>query len=364
MPDPNVLDWKAPGVLWYPARLIKRHRDRERTPREYEFEEPNAALATVSQITGALFRDSTTQLTASQIGKVRLPFYLAPNYIEHKNPELTAIFNAAVPAVAAILAAFDGRHPVIAFYNKYFAEKKTIEWHRDVGKWMDSLRLVLAPEAEARTERKETKCQSKLSLADEDRSPTEVSSSVEQRTKETYTYITPDPDGDAQNGNKWEDGRPSLRGTLELHPRGDRESFKCTANKEIDAHTAADSGRHRASDGGLRTSLARRREAPHSRKSRRGPLPRRAEMVANVPWMGNTGAGETTMQGRRVRGALSGRLGMGFVAEAQARKRQRIREKARVAENQGEDGDDKVATTGGLQPGREEDDASIVFSKC
>ncbi|KAF8174779.1 hypothetical protein K438DRAFT_1939789 [Mycena galopus ATCC 62051] len=84
-----------------------------------------------------------------QIGKVRLPFYLAPDYPEHKNPGLTAIFNPAVPAVAAILAVFDGKHPVIASYNKYFAEKKTIERHQDAGKWMDSLRLVPTPELEA-----------------------------------------------------------------------------------------------------------------------------------------------------------------------------------------------------------------------
>lgn len=38
VPDPDVPDWKAPGVLWYPARFIKWHEDQARKPKEYEFQ--------------------------------------------------------------------------------------------------------------------------------------------------------------------------------------------------------------------------------------------------------------------------------------------------------------------------------------
>lgn len=38
VPDPNVPNWKAQGVLWYPARFIQHHRGRARKDNEYEFQ--------------------------------------------------------------------------------------------------------------------------------------------------------------------------------------------------------------------------------------------------------------------------------------------------------------------------------------
>ncbi|KAJ7859599.1 hypothetical protein B0H14DRAFT_2746189, partial [Mycena olivaceomarginata] len=66
------------------------------------------------------------QLSAAQIGNVRLPFYLKPDDPDHKNLELEAIFSTAIP--------------------HFFANKKTIDIHREAGDWMRSLCLVPTPE--------------------------------------------------------------------------------------------------------------------------------------------------------------------------------------------------------------------------
>jgi hypothetical protein len=74
--------------------------------------------------------------------------YLKPDDPDHKNPELEAIFSAAIPHVADILAAFDHNYPVIESFMQIFANKKTIDIHQ-AGDWMRSLCLVLKPELEA-----------------------------------------------------------------------------------------------------------------------------------------------------------------------------------------------------------------------
>ncbi|KAJ7823302.1 hypothetical protein B0H14DRAFT_2597955 [Mycena olivaceomarginata] len=53
-------------------------------------------------------------LTAKQIGKVRLLFYMLPDHPDHKNPELEEIFEAAIPQVAKILVDFNPGHPMEA----------------------------------------------------------------------------------------------------------------------------------------------------------------------------------------------------------------------------------------------------------
>ncbi|KAJ7679873.1 hypothetical protein B0H14DRAFT_3681711 [Mycena olivaceomarginata] len=108
MPDPNMPDWKSLGVLWHPARFIERRKQSRKV-----CEEINAI-----------------QLSAAQIGNVRLPFYLKPDDPDHKNLELEVIFSTAIPHVADILATLDHNHP------------KQVNW-------MCSLCLVPTPELEA-----------------------------------------------------------------------------------------------------------------------------------------------------------------------------------------------------------------------
>ncbi|KAJ7131757.1 hypothetical protein C8R43DRAFT_956965 [Mycena crocata] len=58
---------------------------------------------------------------------------------DHSNPRLSAIFEAAIPQVAEILAAWDNAHPVIAKFER----------RRKAGDWMSTLRsLVPTPELE------------------------------------------------------------------------------------------------------------------------------------------------------------------------------------------------------------------------
>ncbi|KAJ7934830.1 hypothetical protein B0H13DRAFT_2305291 [Mycena leptocephala] len=64
------------------------------------------------------------------------------------NGELAAIFDAAVPVVAKILAEFHHSHPIIHSFDAYFKGKK-IDRSRDVEKWMRSCGLVSNPELEA-----------------------------------------------------------------------------------------------------------------------------------------------------------------------------------------------------------------------
>ncbi|KAJ7136419.1 hypothetical protein C8R43DRAFT_955893 [Mycena crocata] len=71
------------------------------------------------------------------------------NYEHHTNPELTAIFTKAIPALAKILADFDTTHPVIADFNTFFAKKKDIDRSRKAGDWMAHLHLIPTPELKA-----------------------------------------------------------------------------------------------------------------------------------------------------------------------------------------------------------------------
>ncbi|KAJ7466293.1 hypothetical protein FB451DRAFT_1178442 [Mycena latifolia] len=70
---------------------------------------------------------------------------MEPDNPEHENPALTAIFNAALPRVAQILAEFGDNHPVV----RDFSTKKLVQRHREAGEWMKKLGLVIAPELEA-----------------------------------------------------------------------------------------------------------------------------------------------------------------------------------------------------------------------
>ncbi|KAJ6451165.1 hypothetical protein C8R45DRAFT_946379 [Mycena sanguinolenta] len=137
VPDPSAPDWKAPDVKWYPARFIK-YNKWAAPQRKYEFECSPGDAEEIEDI----------DLTAEQLGKVHLPFYLRPDYPEHKNPELTAIFTAATTPITKILAAFDITHPGVADFMQYFRGKKLAERRRGLNDWLARLQLVPTPELE------------------------------------------------------------------------------------------------------------------------------------------------------------------------------------------------------------------------
>ncbi|KAJ7865363.1 hypothetical protein B0H14DRAFT_3600025 [Mycena olivaceomarginata] len=116
---------------------------------EYDLDIPPLMLRIFYRSRKVCEEINAIQLSATQIGNVRLPFYLKPDDPDHKNLELEAIFSAAIPHVADILATFDHNHPVIESFMQFFANKKTIDIHREGGDWMRSLCLVPTPELEA-----------------------------------------------------------------------------------------------------------------------------------------------------------------------------------------------------------------------
>ncbi|KAJ7737439.1 hypothetical protein DFH07DRAFT_1064760 [Mycena maculata] len=83
-------------------------------------------------------------LTAKQIGQIRMPFYMKPDAPDHEN---VPIFEAAIPKVAKILEVFSDSHPVVASYTTFFAAQKTDDSSsRKVHNWMHTLNLVPSPE--------------------------------------------------------------------------------------------------------------------------------------------------------------------------------------------------------------------------
>ncbi|KAF8142419.1 hypothetical protein K438DRAFT_1784824 [Mycena galopus ATCC 62051] len=163
VPDPNIPDWRAPGVLWYPATFVKRHK-KVAPNHEYEFQWFECTDGTVYQskdsaLPSSIIRRFTRErgfceeieyidLTANMLGKIRLPFYMHPDHPRHKNPELADIFSAAIPQIAEILAAFDSNHRVVANFLNYFRSRKEVERRKNAGNWMASLGLVPTPELE------------------------------------------------------------------------------------------------------------------------------------------------------------------------------------------------------------------------
>ncbi|KAF8142672.1 hypothetical protein K438DRAFT_1784474 [Mycena galopus ATCC 62051] len=163
VPDPNAPDWKALGVLWYPTTFIKYHKTSS-SAQQYEFrwfectdsviyDSKDSILS--SDVLRRFFRGrefceeiEDVALTAEQMGKVRLPFYLRPDHSKHKNPELAKTFKAAITTVAEILANFDICHPVVANFKKTFKGKKPLQRRRGLADWMGTFNLVPTPELE------------------------------------------------------------------------------------------------------------------------------------------------------------------------------------------------------------------------
>ncbi|KAJ7769967.1 hypothetical protein B0H16DRAFT_1452339 [Mycena metata] len=163
VPDPDVPDWKVPGVLWYPARFIKWHEDEARKPKEYEFQwlactdgtvfnSANSDLPKLIQQMfhrGRQFCDEIAEvkLTAKQIGQIRMPFFMLPDH-PHKNQVLAEIFDAAVSPIANILVTFSEDHPVVADCIKNGLQQQQINAKPDQRTvlWMRSLGLIQTAE--------------------------------------------------------------------------------------------------------------------------------------------------------------------------------------------------------------------------
>lgn len=73
---------------------------------------------------------------------------MKPEDPAHNEPALTAIFEAALPSIADILADWDLRHPVIRSFEEYFREKKT-KRSREAWSWMQAVALIPTPGLEA-----------------------------------------------------------------------------------------------------------------------------------------------------------------------------------------------------------------------
>ncbi|KAF8143789.1 hypothetical protein K438DRAFT_1783428 [Mycena galopus ATCC 62051] len=160
VPDPNVPDWRAAGVLWYPATFVKHHK-KVAPNHEYEFQCTNG---TVYQSKDSVLPSSIVQrftherglwedieyvnLTVKMLGKIRLPFYMHPDHPRHKNHELADIFSAEILQIAEILTAFDSNHHMVANFLNYFRSRKEVEWHKNAGDWMAVLGLSPTPELE------------------------------------------------------------------------------------------------------------------------------------------------------------------------------------------------------------------------
>ncbi|KAJ6537048.1 hypothetical protein B0H19DRAFT_1079425 [Mycena capillaripes] len=165
LPHPNAEDWKAPDTIWYPARFIEHHKNRKAAFNEYELRWlkcndgtvyystfsalPVLMVRTIYRSRKFLKEVQDVQLTEKQIGNIRLPFYMKPDDPNHKNPALTAIFDAALPAVAEILAKWENWHLVIKSFQSFFLKKRKHAQAREVGDWMLTLGLNPTPELEA-----------------------------------------------------------------------------------------------------------------------------------------------------------------------------------------------------------------------
>ncbi|KAJ7479047.1 hypothetical protein FB451DRAFT_1172168 [Mycena latifolia] len=158
--SPLVPNWKADGVLWYPARVVERHRLRGGKKDEYEFrwlecndgtiydsassEMPVMLLRTFFKSRRFCQEIDEVTITEEQ-GQIRMPRYMDPSF-EHENSTLATIFDEAVPTVAKILAKFGNSHPVVEHFNVYFKGNKTIDRSQQASVWMRSFGLVPTPE--------------------------------------------------------------------------------------------------------------------------------------------------------------------------------------------------------------------------
>ncbi|KAJ7653718.1 hypothetical protein DFH06DRAFT_1133850 [Mycena polygramma] len=158
-------DWASPDVLWYPAQFVQHHRRRPNQFNEYEFRWlackdgtlyisgdsmlPVLMLQTNFRSRKFLQEIREVQLAEEQIGQIRLPFYMKPDYPGHKNPVLSSIFDAALPTVAKILADWRNGNRVVEAFNDCISGSKGIDMHRKPVLFLEAFGLIPTPELEA-----------------------------------------------------------------------------------------------------------------------------------------------------------------------------------------------------------------------
>ncbi|KAJ7716986.1 hypothetical protein B0H14DRAFT_3631699 [Mycena olivaceomarginata] len=164
VPDPNVPDWKEPTTCWYPANFIERHK-RAVPHDEYKFRWFECTDGIIYDSKSSILQPSMLRwftqsrkfceeiakvdLTAEQVGKVRILFYILPDYPDHQNPLLKEIFGAAIQQVAKILIDFDLSHSLVANFAEHFKSVKAAERHRRVPDWMRTIGSTPTPKLEA-----------------------------------------------------------------------------------------------------------------------------------------------------------------------------------------------------------------------
>ncbi|KAJ7137063.1 hypothetical protein C8R44DRAFT_948832 [Mycena epipterygia] len=147
LPDPEVSDWKMPGVLWYPAKFIRRNERREGEFNEYE-------LRWLDCTDGVLYNSEDSALPVQMLQTCWRNRQFCNDIFDitlttQQQSSTRKIFREALPCIAKILVDFDHGHPTVASFNRFFTGKKKIERHRDAGHWMGTLGLVPTPELEA-----------------------------------------------------------------------------------------------------------------------------------------------------------------------------------------------------------------------
>ncbi|KAJ7909560.1 hypothetical protein B0H13DRAFT_2330265 [Mycena leptocephala] len=144
IPSPRVPNWRGSQVLWYPARFIERHEDREGEKYEYEFQRLecndgttyNSATSDLPVLMQRTFH--RTRKFCQEVDEVHLTE--KKNNVDRENSHA---------ALLKILASFDHSHPVIENFNTHFKGKKKIDRSRHADKWMHKCGLVSNPELEA-----------------------------------------------------------------------------------------------------------------------------------------------------------------------------------------------------------------------
>ncbi|KAK7040023.1 hypothetical protein R3P38DRAFT_3350044 [Favolaschia claudopus] len=176
LPSPDTMDLSARNIRWNPARFLSRHREEKNTDREFEFMwlecVENSAAAHQHFFASRAFCSAAYELCESpgkikraQLPKVRFPRFLDADFSGHDNPELTAIFDSALPLIANILAHFSAAHPLVQNFILFdFAAKKPkkrIEGDLHITPtessiafdWMQHLGLLATPEQVALKDR-------------------------------------------------------------------------------------------------------------------------------------------------------------------------------------------------------------------
>ncbi|KAJ7358574.1 hypothetical protein DFH08DRAFT_802392 [Mycena albidolilacea] len=135
VPDPNVPDWKE-------SMTRIKHHNKAVPHDEYKFRWFECTDGIIYDSESSILQPSMLRwltqsrkfceiaevdLTAEQVGKVRMPFYMLPDHPDHQNPLLKEIFGAAIQQVAKILMDFDLSHPVVANFAEYFKSVRAAE---------------------------------------------------------------------------------------------------------------------------------------------------------------------------------------------------------------------------------------------